>query len=56
MDAPTVARDGFDAVSAGTPIYVTGRVNRAIAALARLLPQRLLVALGRTTARRYRQS
>ena len=31
MDAPTVARQGFDAVMAGTPVYVTGRVNRTIA-------------------------
>jgi short-subunit dehydrogenase len=56
MDAAAVARHGFDAVSTGTPVYVTGRVNRAIAFLARILPQRLLVALGRQTARRYRQS
>jgi len=56
MDAPAVARQGFHAVSAGTPVHVTGRVNRAIAVLARYLPQRLLVALGRRTARRYRKS
>lgn len=56
MDAPTVARLGFDAVSAGTPVYVTGRLNRAITLLARILPQRVLVALGRRTAHRYRQS
>ena len=56
MDAPTVARQGFDAVMAGTPVYVTGRVNRTIAFLARSLPQSVLVALGRRTARRYRKS
>lgn len=56
MDAPTVARQGFDAVMAGTPVYVTGRVNRAIAALARYLPQSVIVALGRKTAWRYRKS
>lgn len=56
MAAPAVARYGFEAVSAGTPVYVTGRVNRTIAFLARVLPQRLLAALGRRTARRYRQS
>lgn len=55
MDAPTVARLGFEAVMSGTPIYVTGRLNRVIAVLARLLPQRVLVALGRRTAWRYRR-
>lgn len=56
MDAPTVARQGFDAVMAGTPVHVTGRVNGAIALLARYLPQRLLVAVGRRTAWRYRRT
>ena len=56
MDAASVAREGFDAVMAGTPVHVTGRVNRTIATLARYLPQRLLVALGRRTARRYRKT
>lgn len=55
MDAAQVAREGFDAVMAGAPIHVTGRVNRTIATLTRYLPQRLLVALGRRTARRYRR-
>ena len=55
-DAATVARCGFDAVSAGTPVYVVGRVNRTIALGARMVPQRLLTALGRRAARRYRQS
>jgi short-subunit dehydrogenase len=56
MDAPAVARQGFDAVMAGAPVHVTGRVNRAIATCARLLPQRLLVAIGRRTGHRYRKS
>ena len=55
MDATHVAREGFDAVMAGMPIHVTGRVNRTIATLARYLPQWVLVALGRRTARRYRK-
>ena len=55
MDAPAVARCGFDAVSAGYPVCVTGRVNRAITLLARMLPRPLLVALGRRTAHRYRK-
>lgn len=56
MDAASVAREGFDAVMAGTPIHVTGRVNRTVATFARYLPQPLLVALGRRTARRYRKT
>ena len=55
MDATQVAREGFDAVMAGAPIHVTGRVNRTIVTLARCVPNRVLVALGRRTARRYRK-
>jgi short-subunit dehydrogenase len=55
MDAPTVARQGFDAVMAGTPIYINGRVNRTVAALARLLPQTIVSALARRTGGRYRR-
>ncbi|MBI4886741.1 MAG: SDR family oxidoreductase [Acidobacteria bacterium] len=56
MDAATVAREGFDAVMAGTPVYVTGRINRVIALLARHLPQKILIALGHRTARHYRRA
>ena len=56
MDAPAVAREGFDAVMAGAPAHVTGRVNRMIAFLARHLPQQVLVAMGRRTAKRYRRT
>ena len=56
MDAPSVARQGFDAVMRGTPIHVTGAVNRTIALLARWVPQPILVAIGRRTAGRYRKS
>lgn len=55
MGAPEVARMGYDAVMAGVPILVTGRVNRAIAALVRLLPQRLVAAAGRRLGRAYRK-
>jgi uncharacterized protein len=56
MDAPAVAREAYAAVMAGTPVHVTGRINRLIALLARVLPQRLLVAMGRRTAWRYRKA
>lgn len=55
-DAASVAREGFEAVMAGTSIHVTGSVNRAIASLVRYLPNSLLVAIGRRTARHYRKS
>jgi len=55
MDASAVARQGFEASMAGTPVYVTGRVNRTIARLARYLPRPVVLALGRRTAWRYRK-
>lgn len=56
MDAPTVARQGFDAVMAGRPVLVNGRVNTAIAALGRLLPLGMVRAMNRRAARRYRRA
>lgn len=56
MDAPTVAQQGYDAVMAGRPVYVNGRVNTAIALLARFLPQRIVYALNRRVGRSYRKT
>ncbi len=56
MDADTVARQGVDAVMAGTHLYVNGRVNRTIAALVKYLPSRLVDAAGRRAATRYRKA
>jgi short-subunit dehydrogenase len=56
MDAPTVARQGFDAVMDGRFMHVSGRVNRTIAALVRHMPQRLVYYIGRRTGRRYRKT
>jgi short-subunit dehydrogenase len=56
MDAPTVARQGFDAVMAGTPIYITGRANRAIEAFVRHLPQRVVMWGGRRLGKSYRKT
>ena len=56
MDAPSVARQGFDGVMAGRPIEITGRVNRAIEFFGRVLPRPLLNYLARRTARGYRQA
>ncbi|HXH25638.1 MAG TPA: SDR family oxidoreductase [Vicinamibacterales bacterium] len=56
MDAPTVARQGFDAVMAGKPVYINGPVNRAIAAVVRYAPQPLVAAVGRRLGRAYRRT
>ncbi len=55
MDAPAVARDGFDAVMAGTPVYVPGRTNRAIAFVARHTPW-VLVQVQRRFSWAYRKT
>jgi len=56
IEADTVAREGFDAVMVGVSMHVPGRINRLIVTLSRLIPQRLLVAIGRLTARGYRKT
>jgi short-subunit dehydrogenase len=56
LEAAEVAREGFDAVMAGRPVHVTGRVNRTIAVGARHLPGWLVRAIGRRSAGRYRKS
>ena len=40
LDADTVARQGLDAVERGDSVYVTGRVNRAIKSMMKLVPDR----------------
>ena len=56
MDAGTVARQGYDAVMSGEPIYINGGVNRVIAAFVKYLPYPVISALGRRTARLYRRT
>ena len=56
MDAPTVARQGFDAVMDGVPIYINGRANRAIEAFVRHLPQPIIMWAGRRLGRSYRKT
>ena len=56
LDSPTVARQGFDAVMAGTPVYINGRVNRTIALLCRFMPMGLVKAVGRRLGRSYRKT
>lgn len=55
MHAPEVVRDGYDAVEAGLPIVVPGRVNRTIALLVRLLPGAIVQAVNRRASRSFRE-
>jgi len=41
LDADAVARQGLDAVERGEAVFVTGRVNRLIKSMMKLLPDRL---------------
>jgi len=52
LDAATVARQGYDAVMAGEPMYINGRVNRTIAALVKFAPQRLIRSVERRLGHR----
>jgi len=54
MDAPTVARQGLDAVEAGRAVYVNGRVNRLIKGFFKLIPDALALALVERQGRRFR--
>lgn len=55
MDAPTVARQGFDAVMRGKPVYVTGAVNSSIVTLLRFLPQGIVSAVTQRISKSYRK-
>jgi short-subunit dehydrogenase len=56
LDAPTVAREGFDAVTAGRSLAITGRVNRAMHALSRDVPMSLVELVTRRMAKGFRES
>jgi short-subunit dehydrogenase len=55
LDAERVARESFDAVMAGVPVYVPGRVNGAVATLSRVLPKSLVWALMKRNASKFRR-
>ena len=56
MTSAEVAREGFDAVMAGTPIYVNGRINRTIAILVRYIPQWIVRSVSRRFGKTYRKT
>jgi short-subunit dehydrogenase len=55
MDARTVAQQGYEASEAGRLVYVNGRMNKAIAVAARLMPDSLLYGVVRRVAGRVRR-
>lgn len=54
LDADAVARQGYAACMRGRRVAVTGRTNRAIAAVFAALPERVGAALMQMPARRFR--
>lgn len=56
MTAEEVVHQGIEAVQAGKPVYVPGRLNRAIATLLRLLPPASARALINRRARDFRDN
>jgi len=55
QSAEDVVREGINAVERGEAVYVTGRVNRTIKTMFKLMPDRLALRMSARQARRYRQ-
>jgi uncharacterized protein len=55
MDAGAVAGEGYRAVMRGRVVHVSGRLNRALAWLVRVLPQGLVRRVTSRTGSRYRK-
>lgn len=56
LTAPTVAREGYDAVMRGDPVVVNGRAYRFLLWLIGIAPDRLVRAVSGSAGRRYRQA
>ena len=54
MDAPTVARQGYDAFMAGIPVFINGRMNRAMFKMMNVLPRPIVEKFEERMARFYR--
>jgi short-subunit dehydrogenase len=54
QSAEAVVAEGIAAVDTGNPVHVTGRVNRTIKTLVKLMPDRLSLWLSARQSRRYR--
>lgn len=55
MQAEDVAREGIDALERGEIVHVTGRVNRAIKAINKLLPDRTALRLMQKRSKDFRK-
>jgi uncharacterized protein len=55
LDADQVARESYDAVMRGVPVYVPGRMYRTMASLSRTLPQSVVWALMKRSAGKFRR-
>lgn len=55
LEADVVARESVEAVMAGIPVYVPGRLNRTLATLGRVLPRPLVWSLMSRNARNFRR-
>jgi short-subunit dehydrogenase len=56
IDADSVARFGYEAVMAGIPVAIPGRVSRVIATLVRVVPMSIVNAVGRRLGKTYRKT
>ena len=54
MDAPAVAREGYDAVMAGIPVHINGRMNRAMFRMMNVLPRAIVEKFEERMSRFYR--
>ena len=55
MQAEEVAREGLDALERGEVVHVPGRANRAIKALAKLMPDRMALRLVQKRSKDFRK-
>jgi uncharacterized protein len=55
LDAETVARESYDAVTRGVPVYVPGRLYKVLTNASRILPQSLVRGVMMRNAGRFRR-
>jgi uncharacterized protein len=55
LDANRVARESYDAVMRGVPVYVPGRLYRSMVGVARMLPQSLVLRVMKRNAGKFRR-
>jgi short-subunit dehydrogenase len=56
QSAPEVVEEGYAAVMRGTPVHITGQVNRLIAWLARVVSPRTARRMVASTGSRFRRT